>query len=758
MHTVSQASINRSKGTTLIPSPQSNPEHEPIVGPQATCSPTSGNLGTPYGAYFPGQDLSTVSWSLDSDCTMHLSGGTTSTVLYTYGPWSNAIRTSIRAVSIEGNLTITGSDMFRECSNMSSFKVAPGYKVYLARNSGNTMFYQCRSLTSLDLSSFNTSYTDVMANMFRECSHLTSLDLSSFDTSKVNNSAFMFFGCYELTSLDLSSFDTRSNGVMSQMFSYCSKLRAVALGPNASFHETTNGSWPDFLNGVSVSTWVKVNALVSDPWDYTLANPQWSGTTSQLQTRAAGSNPAGVYVDQKLLPTGVRLIAYANGGSMPANWTTHVDTSLSAQTLTMPATAITDNKPGSLLSGWNTSPYGYGTSYTPNQQLTIGQGNSYPARTITVYAQWKTLNAPSITTPPVHVPATGDPTVGMSAKVTDHLVGDKLHLWVTTGSQWDATHTYTTGESDTYTWQDAYPSQLRSDWADQYDLKATLTRQDPATGRDVTSGTAELKGILPYASIKFDANGGTGAPTGTLSGLADSSDNLSRITIPTGTIPSKGAKDVFAGWSPSATATSADTSYNPGSRAPGIASSHTTTLYAVWHHVNTPTNLNFTRDPATNHITLSGDSQPWAANDIITACYTPTTGGTPTCQGPASTSATDASGSPLPYDGATSHHWTITIPTPDDHALDNGGQWNLTATLTAQDPWRVPAGSTITSDQAQNGPIRLAGLYAHNLPLTGGQPQHLATLLAGGLGAALILLAAASSLRNQRRKNARHSR
>ncbi|WEV41822.1 hypothetical protein OZX57_07710 [Bifidobacterium sp. ESL0682] len=181
-------------------------------------------------------------------------------------------------------------------------------------------------------------------------------------------------------------------------------------------------------------------------------------------------------------------------------------------------------------------------------------------------------------------------------------------------------------------------------------------------------------------------------------------------------------------------------------------------MYAVWHHVNTPTNLNFTRDPATNHITLSGDSQPWAANDIITACYTPTTGGTPTCQGPASTSATDASGSPLPYDGATSHHWTITIPTPDDHALDNGGQWNLTATLTAQDPWRVPAGSTITSDQAQNGPIRLAGLYAHNLPLTGGQPQHLATLLAGGLGAALILLAAASSLRNQRRKNARHSR
>ena len=60
------------------------------------------------------------------------------------------------------------------------------------------MFYHCSNhLTSLDLSSFNTSNVKDMSSMFYGYNSLTSLDLSSFDTSNVKNMTAMFYGCKE---------------------------------------------------------------------------------------------------------------------------------------------------------------------------------------------------------------------------------------------------------------------------------------------------------------------------------------------------------------------------------------------------------------------------------------------------------------------------------------------------------------------------------------------------------------------------------
>ena len=44
-----------------------------------------------------------------------------------------------------------------------------------------------------------------MHQMFYRCSGLTSLDLSSFNTSKVKNTSFMFSGCRNLTTVTLPS-------------------------------------------------------------------------------------------------------------------------------------------------------------------------------------------------------------------------------------------------------------------------------------------------------------------------------------------------------------------------------------------------------------------------------------------------------------------------------------------------------------------------------------------------------------------------
>ena len=66
------------------------------------------------------------------------------------------------------------------------------------------MFYKCSSLTSLNLSNFNTNNVTNTDHMVYECSSLTSLNLSNFNTNNVNNMSYMFFNCSSLNSLNLS--------------------------------------------------------------------------------------------------------------------------------------------------------------------------------------------------------------------------------------------------------------------------------------------------------------------------------------------------------------------------------------------------------------------------------------------------------------------------------------------------------------------------------------------------------------------------
>ena len=92
------------------------------------------------------------------------------------------------------------------------------------------MFAGCSSLTSLDLSTFDTSSVTTMSNMFYNCNDLTSLDLSLLVTINVTNMSAMFDYCINLTSLNLNSFDTSNVTNMSSMFGSCTSLNSLVLG------------------------------------------------------------------------------------------------------------------------------------------------------------------------------------------------------------------------------------------------------------------------------------------------------------------------------------------------------------------------------------------------------------------------------------------------------------------------------------------------------------------------------------------------
>ncbi|MCL2676917.1 MAG: InlB B-repeat-containing protein [Streptococcaceae bacterium] len=80
-------------------------------------------------------------------------------------------------------------------------------------------FYNCSSLTSVDVSNFTTAQATNFVGMFQMMTNLQSLDLSNFNTSNGTNMSWMFANDRALTSLNISSLDTSKNTVFDQMFS-----------------------------------------------------------------------------------------------------------------------------------------------------------------------------------------------------------------------------------------------------------------------------------------------------------------------------------------------------------------------------------------------------------------------------------------------------------------------------------------------------------------------------------------------------------
>ena len=117
--------------------------------------------------------------------------------------------------------------MFRDLSNLTSLDVS-SFDTSQVTNM-EAMFAGMSNLTSLNLSNFDTSKVTRMNSMFEGVSRLTVLNLSNFDTSKVTNMEAMFGYMYGLTSLNISSFDTSQVTNMRDMFSNMRNLTSLNL-------------------------------------------------------------------------------------------------------------------------------------------------------------------------------------------------------------------------------------------------------------------------------------------------------------------------------------------------------------------------------------------------------------------------------------------------------------------------------------------------------------------------------------------------
>ena len=117
------------------------------------------------------------------------------------------------------------NSMFSSCSSLTSLDVTH-FNTEKVTDMGN-MFSSCSSLTLLDVTHFNTEKVTDMYSMFSSCSSLTSLDVTHFNTANVTDMSYMFYSCSSLTSLDVTNFNTAEVTNMRHMFSRCSSLTSL---------------------------------------------------------------------------------------------------------------------------------------------------------------------------------------------------------------------------------------------------------------------------------------------------------------------------------------------------------------------------------------------------------------------------------------------------------------------------------------------------------------------------------------------------
>ena len=202
---------------------------------------------------------------------------------------------------------------FSNCGSLTSLDVS-GFNTSNVTNM-NSMFSGCSSLTSLDVSHFNTSNVTDMYQLFSGCSSFTNLDLSGFNTSKVIRMDYMFAFCISLTSLDLSHFDTSSVTGMGGMFWNCNKLTSLDVsGFNTSNVTNMNSMFSDCssftnldLSGFNTSKVIRMDYMFSgcsklktldlshfDTSNVTNINYMFSGCSSLTTIRMVGCSSATV--------------------------------------------------------------------------------------------------------------------------------------------------------------------------------------------------------------------------------------------------------------------------------------------------------------------------------------------------------------------------------------------------------------------------------------------------------------------------------
>ena len=169
-------------------------------------------------------------WSFEALTTIeHLDYLNTSDVEDMHSMFSNCTSLETLDLSSFNTEKVTSmATMFENSKNLRSIKLPKGFigssVTYL-----DAMFRGCESLTELDLSSSNAEKVTTMMEMFSGCNALSMLNLSGFKTGALTDMHSLFINCHSLKNLDLSGFNTEKVTNMQYLFTSCYSLESLDL-------------------------------------------------------------------------------------------------------------------------------------------------------------------------------------------------------------------------------------------------------------------------------------------------------------------------------------------------------------------------------------------------------------------------------------------------------------------------------------------------------------------------------------------------
>jgi surface protein len=119
---------------------------------------------------------------------------------------------------------------FQDCfSGCESLLYAPVVNITSKTNTLSSMFGSCKSITSYDFSTWDTSGVTSLHMFLYNNSSIENIDVSGLNTSSVTSMNATFCNCISLKSLDISSWDISNVTNMNGLCSGCTKLVSLKI-------------------------------------------------------------------------------------------------------------------------------------------------------------------------------------------------------------------------------------------------------------------------------------------------------------------------------------------------------------------------------------------------------------------------------------------------------------------------------------------------------------------------------------------------
>jgi hypothetical protein len=170
-------------------------------------------------------------------------------------------------MSVFRNCNITdSSSVFSTCKKLKT--IANIGNLNISKADGiSYLFYECNSLTQLDLSNWDTSNIQYMIATFDGCNNLTELNCSTWNTGKVYNMQLAFYNCNSLETIPVRDWNTKSVMYMDKAFGNCTSLvnLDVSKWDTSKVVELTNTFYHcSSLKTLDVSKWKTSNVTRAD--------------------------------------------------------------------------------------------------------------------------------------------------------------------------------------------------------------------------------------------------------------------------------------------------------------------------------------------------------------------------------------------------------------------------------------------------------------------------------------------------------------